>query len=230
MSRFPLRLQVALAKARLLHGHKPVRYLPSEEILHPQSQQPVSHEAVRDLIRHHHSIVWIGGSEPLAHPGIGHLVRLIAQRGQFTFLETNAIVLRQRIHEFQPLPRFYFVVRFLGTQAEHDRRAGRPGAFRAAIEGIRAAQLSGFLICAKMEWPSVGAREAAQLRKDLHALDLDGIIGVGSGRDASSSWNRLWRTVELARVASVTEVTLHGPLTQLSGAKTGDCEQVRQVP
>src|SRR5262249_3337622 len=145
----------ALAKARLFHGAAPIRYLRPDEILHSELQQPVSHDAMQEVIRDRESIVWIGGDEsgqePLAHAGIAHLAELILGSGHFLFLETNAMALRQRIHEFQPCGKFYFVIRFLGQESEHDLRIGSRGAYAAAREGIRAAQLSGFYVCAKVE-------------------------------------------------------------------------------
>jgi len=231
MARFPLRLQFALAKARLFHGRTSIRYLRAEEILHPQSQQPVSHDAVRELIRDRHSIVWIAGSgpdgDPLAHPGIGHLTRLIAQR-HFTFLETNAITLRQRIHEFQPLPRLYIVVRFLGTETAHDRRLAHPGAFRAAIEGIRAAQLSGFLICAKMDH-SVGSPETAEVREGLRTLNLDGVMSTHSSLVPDSGWSRFLRAVEQARSMEDKSSQPQPAQSQVATADAEGCEEVAQA-
>ena len=231
MGRFPLRLRFTLAKGRLFPGQTPIRYLRSEELLHAHAQKPVSHEAVREFLRERHSIVWIGGSEPLAHPAIGHLTRLIAQGGHFTFVETDAIVLRQRIHEFQPLPRFYFVVRFLGTEAEHDRCSGRPGAYRAAIEGIRAAQLSGFFICGKLDCDSADSGELAKLYAELVALDLDGWMTTAALGNAAGSggWNDLRRAVEGAREASVARPLRYGTSPQARGAQETDGEEVAQI-
>src|SRR5262249_8417140 len=161
MARLPMHLRLALAKSRFLHRPLPVRYLRSEEILHAQLAQPVSHHVVRELIRERSSIVWLGGSEPLAHPGIGHLARLVVGSGHSLFLETDAVALRQRINDFQPAGRFYFVVRFLGSEAEHDRQMGLTGSYQRAIEGIRAAALSGFLLLAKVELP---AKDSSVLR------------------------------------------------------------------
>jgi len=55
------------------------------EILHPDSSHPVSHEKIRDIIGSRSPVLWIGGSEPLHHPGIAHLVRAITQSGHFVF-------------------------------------------------------------------------------------------------------------------------------------------------
>jgi len=230
MAGLPLRLRAALAKARLFHRQKPVRYLRSEEILHAQSMKPVSHEAVRELIRDRHSIVWIGGSEPLDHPGIGHLARLIVQSGHFLFLETSAVALRQRIHEFQPASRFYLVVRLLGCESEHDRHLDRSGAFCAAMEGIRAAQLSGFWICARLDVLSADAAEFARLYEQIEGLDLDGIMSATvEGSGANAPWSRFLRLVESAQPASASRSPV--PVRIAGAARTveSDCEEVTQV-
>jgi molybdenum cofactor biosynthesis enzyme MoaA len=194
MTRFPLRLRAALVKARIspvtingVRSDSPILRLDADELLHRASDQPVSREGVREILSGYASIVWIGGAEPLAHPGIGHLTRLIASSGHYLFLDTGAVALRARIHEFQPLPRFYFSVRFLGLEAEHDRRCGQAGTSRAALEGIRTAQLSGFFVCANVV---VDARsdsgELAQLFEVLRGLDLDGAIISAGSRDVGS--------------------------------------------
>jgi len=221
---------MALAKARLFHGRNPVRYLRSEEILHSRSAQPVSHGAVRELIRDRHSIVWIGGSEPLDHPGIGHLARLFVQSGHFLFLETSAVALRQRIHEFQPSSRLYLVVRFLGSEAVHDRRMGRAGAFRAALEGIRAAQLSGFLICAKVDISPEDVREVLPLCYDLDGLDFDGIIpAAGGSSGANSGWGNLLRLVDSARSMQTSEAHVDERETPQDSQADADREEVAQA-
>src|SRR5260370_8714561 len=113
MMRLPLRFRGALALARLAknlllaQAARPVQFVDAAEILHPDSSHPVSHEKIRDIIGSRSPIVWIGGSEPLHHPGIAHLVRAITQTGRFVFLETNGTLLRRRIREFPPVsPRF----------------------------------------------------------------------------------------------------------------------------
>jgi hypothetical protein len=194
MRRFPLRLRAALAKARIFpqrlsnHAKSPLLRLDADELLHRAADQPVSHDMVREILRDRKSIVWMGGAEPLAHPGIGHLTRLIAQAGNYLFLDTNGVALRGRIHEFQPLPRFYFSIRFLGCEAEHDRRSGRPGTFRAALEGIRTAQLSGFFVCANVvvsDGSDFG--EALRLFDELRAFDLDGAVISSPSPDSAAA-------------------------------------------
>jgi MoaA/NifB/PqqE/SkfB family radical SAM enzyme len=181
MMRFPLRLAADLTmarlaqKLRLAQGAGPVQFVDAAEILHPDSSHPVSHEKIRDIIGSRSPVVWIGGSEPLHHPGIAHLVRAITQSGHFVFLETAGTLLRRRIHEFQPVSRLFLTVR-LESGALHCTSSGlRPGASELAVEGIRAARLSGFSICIHVRvTPEMS--DAAELFHQAHSLDVDGCV------------------------------------------------------
>jgi molybdenum cofactor biosynthesis enzyme MoaA len=122
-------------------------------------------------------VVWIGGPEPLEQPEIAAIANTLTASGRHVFLQINGLLLRRRIHEFQPSPRLYLTIRFDGTQKSHDARAGNDGAFRAALEAIRAAKLSGFLICAHVILHADrDAGELAQLHDELRKLDLDGLL------------------------------------------------------
>src|SRR2546430_8126705 len=85
-------------------------------------------------------VVWIGGSEPLLHPEMGQLTRCIAAIGRDVFLETDGALLRRRIHEFRPVSRLFLTIQWNGLERWHDVRAGRAGAFQAALDGMRVAR------------------------------------------------------------------------------------------
>jgi MoaA/NifB/PqqE/SkfB family radical SAM enzyme len=148
--RFPALLSAKLAKARVagfLRGTRPahlIDFVDAAEVLHAGSAHPISHERIRDLLGSPAPILWIGGSEPLEHPGIAHLVRAIVQGGRFVFLETCGTLLRRRIHEFQPVPQLFLTVRSDGPPPSVARNLRNPSAFELALEGLHAAQLSGF--------------------------------------------------------------------------------------
>lgn len=141
MMRFPARLAAELAKTRIAQilGATPalslIQIVDPAEVLHPGAAAPVSREKMESLIRNPATVIWIGGTEPLIHPGIGHFVRAITQSGHFVLLETSGMLLRRRIHEFQPLPGLFLTVS-LDSQQAPDRQL--------TIEGLRAAHLSGF--------------------------------------------------------------------------------------
>src|SRR2546430_11787616 len=111
MMQFPLRLTAYLAMARfapkaaLSRRAGPIQFVDAAEILHHDSSHPVSPERIREINCSRCPVVWIGGSEPLRHPGISHLVRAVTQTGHFGFLETDGTLSRRRIHAIQPASR-----------------------------------------------------------------------------------------------------------------------------
>ena len=88
-------------------------------------------------------IVSICGGEPMIYPQIGQLVRKILQRRRHVILCTNGMFTRKRLPEFRPTPRFCFNVHLDGLEQTHDRAVERPGVFREAVEGIKAAKAAG---------------------------------------------------------------------------------------
>jgi molybdenum cofactor biosynthesis enzyme MoaA len=141
MMRFPALLLAKSANVRIARVFRPARdarlltFADPAEVLHPGSAHPVSHEKIRGIFASSSPVIWVGGSEPLDHPGIAHFVRTITPGGRYIFLETNGTLLRRRIHEFQPVPRFFLTVH-LDTMHVPE--------FALAAEGLRAARLSGF--------------------------------------------------------------------------------------
>jgi molybdenum cofactor biosynthesis enzyme MoaA len=192
MMRFPLRLMADINVARIAkklgfpRGAGPIRFLDVAEILHLDPRHPVSHEKIREVISSRSPVVWIGGSEPLIHPGIAHLVRAITGSGHFVFLETDGTVLRRRIHEFQPVSRLFLTVRLeLGAQ-NHASRSLRTEARDLAVEGLRAARLSGFSICVHGRVNSeTEMSEVAELRGLANSNDVDGMVISAASREAN---------------------------------------------
>jgi hypothetical protein len=163
---FPLRLIANLGLGLTLRSLRLHRNRPLIESLVPdndaQSRAP---------------IVWIARPEPLDLPETPRVVNSLAAAGRLVFLPTTGILLRRRIHEFQPSPRLHLTIRFDGAELAHDGRAGRQGAFRDALESVRAAKLSGFLLCAQLilHAPSESV-EIERLHSDLCKLDFDGFV------------------------------------------------------
>jgi hypothetical protein len=188
--RFPLRLTADLALAlatRTLRGaprHRLILRLSpvagSDDF--PRSSvsdlQLLSSDVCLDAVQRSSApVVWIGGAEPLLHPEIGRLARRIVDANRHVFVQTSGALLRRRIHEFRPVSRLFLTVQFEGFEQRHDRRAGREGAFRDAVEGIHAAKLSGFLVCAQVALHAdTQLSEFDQLRVYLEARDVDGFV------------------------------------------------------
>lgn len=181
MMRLPARLTAQFAKARIARMFKPaagpalIHCVDPAEILHLGSAAPVSHEKMKKLMESSSPVIWIGGSEPLVHPGIGHFVRAIAQKDRFVFLETDGALLRRRIHEFQPLPGLFLVVSL-------DELRGQES--ELALEGLRAARLSGFFTVIRS---TVGENsdlaELEGIRFFILRNDLDGWLMTAESAD-----------------------------------------------
>ena len=192
--RFPALLSAKLAKARVAgffqktHSAPLIDFLDATQVLHSGSEHPVSHEKIRGILGSRASILWIGGSEPLDHPGIAHLVRAIAQSRRFVFLETSGTQLRRRIHEFQPSPRLFLTVRMVPQSPAVARDIRGASAFELALEGLRAARLSGFFtaIHSSLREDS-DLSQFRELSTLLSGLDVDGwLVTAASASDSAS--------------------------------------------
>ena len=183
MVRLPARLTSKLAKARIAQVFNsvpgPLLYcVDPAEILHPGSAAPVSREKMHALMENPAPVIWIGGSEPFLHAGIGHFVRAVAQSGHCVFLETDGTSLRRRIHEFQPLRELFLTVGLDSVEAPESA---------LAVEGLRAARLSGFftVIHSTVHENSDPAQLAA-LRLVIRESDVDGwLMTAASGDEAA---------------------------------------------
>jgi MoaA/NifB/PqqE/SkfB family radical SAM enzyme len=192
MLRFPLRLTADLAMARLARRSRPVlspvEFVDAAELLHHDSNHPVSHEKIHELVSGRSPVIWIGGSEPLHHPGVSHLVRAITQTGHFAFLETDGTLLRRRIHEFQPVSKLFLTVCLEPGERNRASIGARAVAWERAAEGIRAARLSGFLICVHVRvhaQTELGAM--AELIQFSRSLDVDGIVVSPASGESNSA-------------------------------------------
>jgi hopanoid biosynthesis associated radical SAM protein HpnH len=120
-------------------------------------------------------VVSICGGEPLLYPEIAALVRGILARNKHLYLCTNALLLRKKLGEFQPDPRFFINVHLDGLEQTHDRCVERQGVFQEAIEAIRAARAAGFKVCTNTTiYRETDMREIERLFEFLEPFDLDG--------------------------------------------------------
>jgi hypothetical protein len=177
MMRMPALLLVKLAQSRIarIFNAAPslMQFVNPAEILHAGSPAPVSCEKMQTITESTAPVIWIGGGEPLDHPGIAHFIRAIAQSGHFVFLEASGALLRCRIHEFQPVPQLFLTVRL---DTLHALESG------LAVEGLRAARLSGFFTAIHSELQENAAlAELKFLRACVTENDIDGwLITAGS--------------------------------------------------
>lgn len=185
MVRLPARLTAKLVKFRIAQilnsapAHSLIHCVDPADVLHPGSDAPVSHDKMLALIKNPAPVIWIGGTEPLLHAGIGHFVRAIAQSGHFVLLETDGTLLRRRIHECQPLPELFLTVRLNSLQSTGSA---------LAMEGLRTARLSGFFtVVHSLVREDSDLAQLTALRTFIGEKDIDGwLITAGSADKASA--------------------------------------------
>jgi len=91
-------------------------------------------------------VVSIAGGEPLLHPQIAEIVRGLVDRGRFIYLCTNALLLEQKLDQFEPDPHLSFSVHMDGPRAEHNASVCREGVYDTAVAAIREALRRGFRV------------------------------------------------------------------------------------
>jgi hopanoid biosynthesis associated radical SAM protein HpnH len=122
-------------------------------------------------------IVRICGGEPLEYPEIAALTRAILDRGKHLFLWTDGTLIRRRLHMIPPETNFFWVVKLDGTQTAHETRAGRPGLFAEALDGVKAAKNAGFFVAVTTTvYPDTDVKDVAALYDMLHAVHVDGYM------------------------------------------------------
>ena len=122
-------------------------------------------------------IVSLCGGEPTIYPELDVLVRELLARRRHIYLCTHGMFIRRRLHEFEPSSRFFFNVHLDGLEATHDMCVERPGVFREAIAGIKAAKAAGFLVCTNTTiYKQTDLREIVDLYGYLQSLDVDGFM------------------------------------------------------
>jgi hopanoid biosynthesis associated radical SAM protein HpnH len=91
-------------------------------------------------------MVSIPGGEPLMHPQIGEIVAGLVARKKYIYLCTNALLLKEKLHLFQPSKYLTFSVHVDGEREHHDFSVCREGGFELAVDGIKAALERGFRV------------------------------------------------------------------------------------
>ncbi|GAA5166431.1 MULTISPECIES: adenosyl-hopene transferase HpnH [Amycolatopsis] len=91
-------------------------------------------------------MVSIAGGEPLMHPQIDEITRILLERGKIVFLCTNALLLPKHIHKFKPHRNFAWMVHIDGLEEKHDASVRKEGGFQAAVDAIKLAKEKGFRV------------------------------------------------------------------------------------
>jgi len=254
---FPLRLSADLIRARvsrhLSGAASPPIFRLSLLVAHPASGARIEEqsaefawhspgECVRLAESQRAAVVWVGGVEPMLHPEIGKVASALTSSGRHVFVHTSGAGLRMRIHEFAPVSRLFLTFEFDGIETVHDRIVPQPGCFRRNLEAIRAAKLSGFLVCAHLTVTGeTQPAEIGQLFEFLDAKDVDGfIVSSGGNRNSPSAhlavqekllevqalvrcgrWTRFSQLLE----SSYSEPAPAAERQELSGGQADACEE-----
>ncbi len=91
-------------------------------------------------------MVSIPGGEPLLHPQIDEIVRGLVARKKYVYLCTNALLLKEKLHLFEPSKYLTFSVHMDGQKEHHDFSVCREGGYEIAVEGVKAAIARGFRV------------------------------------------------------------------------------------
>ncbi len=118
-------------------------------------------------------MVSIAGGEPLLHPQIGEMVATLIKRKRFVYLCTNAVLLRRKMHLFEPSPYFSFVVHVDGLRERHDLAVARDGVFDEIVEAIAEAKEKGFRVTTNSTFFSTDSPDDVRSVLDFLNDDLE---------------------------------------------------------
>ena len=118
-------------------------------------------------------MVSIAGGEPLLHPQIGEMVAEFIKRKRFVYMCTNAVLLRRKMHLFEPSPYFSFVVHVDGLQERHDLAVARDGVFDEVVEAVGEAKDKGFRVTTNSTFFSTDSPDDVRSVLDFLNDDLE---------------------------------------------------------
>ncbi len=90
--------------------------------------------------------VSIAGGEPLLHRDMPRIVKGYIAKKKLVILCTNALLLKKKIHEYEPSPFFTWSIHLDGDKAMHDHAVDLDGTYEVAIEAIELAKSKGFRV------------------------------------------------------------------------------------
>src|SRR5579883_2278942 len=122
-------------------------------------------------------MVSIPGGEPLMHPEIDRIVAGLVARRKYIYLCTNALLLKEKIHLFQPSKYLSFSVHVDGQREHHDFSVCKEGGFDIAIEGIREAVKRGFRVTTNTTlFDGTDPKSVRAFFDEMMALGVEGMM------------------------------------------------------
>ena len=113
---------------------------------HVLKQQLSVDECLRAVDECGAPVVSIPGGEPLLHPEIAEIVAGLIARKRYIYLCTNALLLKQKIHLFQPSKYLTFSIHLDGEREQHDFSVCLEGGYDKALDGVKEALTRGFRV------------------------------------------------------------------------------------
>ncbi|RDD63720.1 adenosyl-hopene transferase HpnH [Ferruginivarius sediminum] len=121
-------------------------------------------------------VVSIPGGEPLIHKEIDQVVHELTKRRFFVYLCTNALLLRKKLHLFQPNPYLTFSVHLDGLKDEHDQAVAQEGVFETAVTAIKEAREKGFRVTVNTTlFDNATAGRVADFLDYVNELGVEGV-------------------------------------------------------
>jgi hopanoid biosynthesis associated radical SAM protein HpnH len=122
-------------------------------------------------------VVSIPGGEPLMHPQIPEIVAGLVARKKYIYLCTNALLLKERLHEFTPSKFLSFSVHMDGEREHHDFAVCREGTYETATEGIRMALDRGFRVTTNTTlFEGADPQSVRQFFDDMMDVGVEGMM------------------------------------------------------
>jgi len=121
-------------------------------------------------------IVSIAGGEPLIHKEMPQIVEGIIKRKKFVYLCTNALLLEDRIDDYQPSSYLTFSIHLDGNKEHHDKSVCRDGVYDKVIPVIKQAVARGFRVTVNCTlFQNETAEEVAEFFDTASGLGIEGI-------------------------------------------------------
>ncbi|MDR3567059.1 MAG: adenosyl-hopene transferase HpnH [Syntrophobacteraceae bacterium] len=141
------------------------------------SREMTLEECVASIEEAKTPVVTITGGEPLLYSKAPELVREALARGKHIYFCTNGQLLEESLSLYRPDPHFTWNVHFDGTEAVHDAIIGKPGGFKKALDGVRAAKRLGFRVSTNTTvFRESSVDDLASLFGQLKQAGVDGIL------------------------------------------------------
>jgi len=121
-------------------------------------------------------VVAIPGGEPLMHPQIHEIVAGLIERKKYIYLCTNALLLKEKLHLFQPSKYFAFSVHLDGQRDHHDFAVCREGGYDIAVDAVKEALNRGFRVTTNTTL--FDGADAASVRKFFDEMMELGVEGM----------------------------------------------------